>query len=468
MEVLNAEQPIKKIKKIVPKEEEEGDLSIEKKPISKTKVLKVTLLILCLGTFSIGIWFTLAMYVPLGGINNSITFFIAPLAGYLAFIYLVATLILMKLIPKIRKFKIIKSKERDGDLRISNQPIKTTLVVIGLCLVFLNFMPILTTPIAINTAENEFEQAYGPNWRDDIPKGTNSFFLQTQFNLFQYYLGIPHSECNYDLDIVYHEDGSLKLRFDVYYPKESNVELPGKNSIIIKIHGGGWTSGDKSIGNVMPVNKYLASQGYVVFDIQYGLFDTGEFNIIPTPEDNLGDFNLTDMVTHIGIFTKKLASTYAVQYNANLNSTFIMGGSAGGHLTGVFGLGYNDPYYAGIFSDALVIKGIIPIYPANDMERISRSHSGLIDGNNTLTYDKFTPSKLADSEDPPALIFQGLQDGLVVPKNSYDIEQALEDSGVNCMVLTFPLAAHANDLIVNNNFAQVWLYYVERFLYLEQ
>ena len=40
---------------------------------------------------------------------------------------------------------------------------------------------------------------------------------------------------------------------------------------IINIHGGGWIIGNKGFENRPTASRYLAQQGYAVFDIQYGL-----------------------------------------------------------------------------------------------------------------------------------------------------------------------------------------------------
>jgi len=75
---------------------------------------------------------------------------------------------------------------------------------------------------------------------------------------------------------------------------------------------------------------------------------------------------------------------------------------------------------------------------------------------------------LVDASDPPALIFQGLSDHFVSLDNAERIKSSLNNEGVDCILLTFPFAAHASDLIVGNSYSQVWLYYLERFLYIEQ
>jgi acetyl esterase/lipase len=377
------------------------------------------------------------------------SYFITQITGFLMFLYIPTTLLLLKLTHK-QRFK--------NWSRIS-------ILVIGLLLTVLNALPLMSVPISVQTAETQFNVAYGENWRNSIPQSADNYFLPTQFNLYNYFLGFPHKDCNVETDVLYYDADGIRLYFDVYYPKGVYSDLPGNGSVIIKIHGGSWQYGDKSLGNVLVLNKYLAAQGYIVFDIQYGLFDSGSTSFIPTPDYVKGNFTLHDMVYQIGNFTKLLETTYADTYNANLNSVFLMGGSAGGQLTGIIGLGYNDPYFSGNFSNALNIKGIVPIYPPDF------APSFLLPGNsssNPLAFEKFTPSNLADASDPPALIFQGLRDDLVSLDNAERIKSSLNSEGVDCIVLTFSFAAHAGDLIVGNSYSQVWLYYLERFLYIEQ
>ena len=411
------------------------------------RILKVFLKGLCYATLLVGILFTVVLLIPIrNGLFISISYFITQITGFLMFLYLLTTILLLKL--------SIRKRTRNWN--------RIAISTIGLSLTIINALPLIITPITIQTAEQEFNTAYGIDWRGQIPPDVESHFLISQFSLSSYFLGFPHRDCKIETDILYYDADGIQLYFDVYYPRDSNRALPGNNSIIIKIHGGSWQFGDKTLGNVLVLNKYLAAQGYVVFDIQYGLYDAGGSSFIPTPDYVKGNFTLHDMVTQIGNFTKQLESTFAGQYHGNLDSVFIMGGSAGGQLTGVIGLGYNDPYFAGNFSTALSIKGIVPIYPPDF------APSFLLPGEPSLSFEKFTPSNLVDSSDPPAIIFQGLRDDLVPLSSPLAIKNALVSNGVSCMLLTFPSAAHASDLIVGNSYSQVWVYYLERFLYLQQ
>ena len=70
------------------------------------------------------------------------------------------------------------------------------------------------------------------------------------------------------------------------------------------------------------------------------------------------------MVMHIGIFTRYLEN-HSLEYHANLDSVFISGASSGGQLACAVAFAYKNPTYSSLFSQAIKIKGIIPLFPAN-------------------------------------------------------------------------------------------------------
>ena len=118
------------------------------------------------------------------------------------------------------------------------------------------------------------------------------------------------------------------------YPPITESVLPGQNSTIIRIHGGGWTTGNKGLDNMMQMNKYFAAQGYCVFDIQYGL--NNESSILAslkfiTPLNVQGNFSINDMVSQIGSFCQFL-TVHQADYGVNLSSVFILGGVGWGQL----------------------------------------------------------------------------------------------------------------------------------------
>ena len=93
-------------------------------------------------------------------------------------------------------------------------------LVVGLSLVVVNALPLIYTPISIIDAEGQFNQVFGDNWRDKIPDDVNAFFLPTQFNLFNYFLGFPQPDCNIDRNIQY-----LKIDNDTYTGLSKEISL---------------------------------------------------------------------------------------------------------------------------------------------------------------------------------------------------------------------------------------------------
>ncbi|MHA1805495.1 MAG: alpha/beta hydrolase [Promethearchaeota archaeon] len=349
------------------------------------------------------------------------------------------------------------------DVGQKNRKIYHVFTLITLIISVILFMPYALTPVAIRDAEKNFSEAFGEDWRNKIPTDVeNKYFLKTQFSTLQYFLGVKSNNYIVEKDVLYFDgskspyevDENITLYFDVYYPKEYSEDLPGQGSVLIRIHGGSWRSYDKGLSNMMQMNKYFASQGYIVFDIQYGLHRPNRQGDIFTPVNVLGNFNIDDMIRHIGEFTKYLAA-HADQYNANLNSVFISGGSAGGHLACATALAIDSGRYRYLFSPKIKVKGIIPFYPGN-----------------VLPYEWGTPELvrpelMITAESPPSLVFQGYQDALV----HWTVSQRWKDTytaagNQECAIIYFPLCGHANDLYFNSHFNLVFVYYMERFMYI--
>ena len=338
------------------------------------------------------------------------------------------------------------------------------LIFIGILFMSISFFPYLATPFSISNAEQNFDSAFNPifggDWSAQIDAATEEFMLDSpSYFLPLYFLGNRPKECIIMRDILYFNgsessipvDKNTLLYFDAYLPLEGGENLPGNNSVLIRIHGGGWSFGDKGMTNMLQMNKYFASQGYVVFDIQYGLRDSGNSNPF-TPEHVKGNFIKHDMIRHIGNFTYYL-SQYAELFNANMDSVFVSGGSAGGHLACAIGLGASSTEYGNIISPNITVKGIIPFYPANRI--------------NNLVDPFLNPGLIVEAASPPCLIFQGTQDGLVLPDVSENLGQYyLNEGNTKFTILYMPFAGHANDLYFSGYYNHVFLYFMERFMYL--
>jgi len=421
----------------------------QSKSASTTKnVLKKLLKIDCYFTLAFGIYFSYVLLNGVGDVFSAIVgVFTSQFPTFAAIIFLTTTVLLLKL----------KEKE-------SNPKGYYGVAMIGLVISGIFFLPLFSINITIWRAEASFSEAFGEDWRSKINSTIEqNYFMQTPFSTPENFLGIPPKDCI----VLEHQlffngtigTDTIQLYYDAYMPLNNGVGLPGENSTLIRIHGGGWVFGDKGWGSMMQMNKYFAAQGYIVFDIQYALkrMDALEWDPL-TPKYRKGDFTIDEIVQSLGIFTKYLTN-HSDEFGVNLDSVFVSGGSAGGHLTCALALGIWSGLYESWFGPNLTIKGYVPFYPGNGLI----SHL-LDDGGDPKIIN---PPLLVNVSAPPCLNYQGEQDGLVKPATSQALKDAYTNAGTTkCSIIWLPFSGHANDIYFSGHYNQIFLYYMERFLYL--
>ena len=423
--------------------------------LNKLKIIKVLIGILCILVLIGGAFWAYMLFFGgrvLRGITIVIEQYVAQSSVLMLGLCITVTILLMRLL---------------ASRRINHPKQYYVIIIIGFIISGFNAVSLLSTPYTIINANQEFDDAFGLDWENNIPVNVQNYFLPTPYFISSHFLSIPEKPITIETDVLFYSGENITLYFDVYRPVELPSQLPGNGSIIINLHPGAWMSGGKGTWNMISTSKYLAGQGYVVFDIEYGLIDWFEYaaEAPDTPEYVMGNFTIEDQVRHIGIFTNRCVSEFATTYGGNLDSVYFMGRSAGAHLAGVAGLGYNYDFHNTTFSPNITVKGIIPLYPP------SAAPEFLLKENRTVNpdlYNAYDLVHLADIQDPPALIFQGTSDGQVWIERVEELETNLESKGVDCCLLKFPFAGHANDFVLSSNIGQVWMYYLERFLYLTQ
>ncbi|MHA1147898.1 MAG: hypothetical protein ACTSR8_06600 [Promethearchaeota archaeon] len=423
--------------------ENNGKTVIKAKSSNKLRIPKLLLKIICSLTFLFGLYSALAillgLYIDIFVLTTAIS---GMLGIYFSIFIFTNTLILLKLVNKEKKPKKYKK-----------------IAIIGFFCSFILLIPLFATPSAYYIAERNFSLAFGNDWREKIPDEIEqNYFLQSPFSTPQYILGIPPKECEIEKDIKFYEDDDIKLFFDVYMPLDDPKDLPGEGSMLIRLHGGGWVMNDKGAGNMLQMNKYFAAQGYIVFDIQYLQYDIG-YSMPNTPEYLIGDYTLDEIVASLGFFTKYIAE-HSENYDVNLDSVFVSGGSAGGHLTCALALGIASGKYNNLFGTNLTIKGLIPYYPANGMMKYF--------GIQVEDKDLANPENLIDKNSPPCLIFQGTHDILSSwfhiaenIRNAY-----IRENNEECAIIWMPCGGHASDFYFTGYYNLLFTYYMERFMYI--
>ncbi len=122
---------------------------------------------------------------------------------------------------------------------------------------------------------------------------------------------IQYDDVDEDLNVAYINRDEVPLAMDIFKPKESEgKELP----VIVTIHGGGLTLGDRSISR--PFSRLMAHKGFLVFSIEYRL----------APRANVGQ-QLDDVCAGLDIVGRKL-----VNYDVDFDRIYLVAESAGAYL----------------------------------------------------------------------------------------------------------------------------------------
>jgi acetyl esterase/lipase len=115
------------------------------------------------------------------------------------------------------------------------------------------------------------------------------------------------------LGLVYATKGERELKLDLYSPSNDDVQHPA----VVFIHGGGWYKGSPS--SYTPMAQQLAARGFVTANIEYRL--SGE---APFPAA------IQDCQSAV-----QWLRAHAERYNIEATKIGALGGSAGGHLSGL-------------------------------------------------------------------------------------------------------------------------------------
>lgn len=243
-------------------------------------------------------------------------------------------------------------------------------------------------------------------------------------------------------------------------PLQADVQVarprPGGSSpAVVVVHGGSWRSGDK--GDLPQWNDWLASQGYVVFDIQYRL----------APQPNWRTAT-GDVKCAIG-----WVKQHAVEFGVDPDRLALLGRSAGGHLALLAAYTPGEPALApscDVPDESGSVRAAISFYGPTDLAW-GYQHPvrfSVLDGPATLRdflggdptalpadYATASPISYVGPATPPTLLLHGGRDQLVGPGETERLAARLQAAGVPHRVVLLPYAHHGFDVVFDGWGAQI-------------
>ena len=228
------------------------------------------------------------------------------------------------------------------------------------------------------------------------------------------------------LNVAYGADAKQKM--DVYLPAGRSSST---TKVLVMIHGGGWTEGDKTDFTefVDTLKKRLPT--YAIININYRLV-AGTANLFPTQEN--------DVKSAIEFINGK-RSDYAIS-----DKFVLLGASAGGHLALLQGYKYTSP---------IKVKAVVNFFGPSDMADMYNNPAsifappsaiqGVVGGTpttNSTMYFQSSPINFVAAQSPATITLQGGLDPLVRPAQQTALQAKLNAAGVTNEYVFYPNEYH--------------------------
>lgn len=368
-------------------------------------------------------------------------------------------------------------------------------IMLGGCsaVLFLCHIVQITRPPQSSTG---FEQAFGAQWKNRIPRERTDCFLPSRYVL--RLPNVPEPILNQNIPFHTIPGTGRRLLCDIWQPPK-NVQPSGL--AFLYLHGSAWTSLDKDYGT-RTFFRHLAAQGHVIMDVAYRLFPETDFP------------GMVQDTQHAVAWLKANAAAFGI----NPDRIVLGGGSAGAHIALLAAYTHEKEPFAPKKPESpdAGVRGVISLYGQSDLKATyyhtcqhltarsalaqrEKGESGgmprwiqrrmgedfhrlgfdkavepgmlkpMLGGNpeeKPEAYALFSPLTHVHPGCPPTLIIHGKHDILAPVKAIRRLQARLIAAGVPVVLHLLPQTDHAFDLILPriNPSAHNAYYDVERFL----
>ncbi|MCW2784338.1 MAG: alpha/beta hydrolase [Marmoricola sp.] len=256
-------------------------------------------------------------------------------------------------------------------------------------------------------AEQQLVESLGADYLEKIPNRPADADLKTPLRDLARPFAMMKPGVEVIRDINY-RDGGSRGRLDIYRP--AGVDLTDA-PVLVQVHGGGWTMGDKSQQGLLLMNR-MAARGWVCVAINYRLAPKNPFPA------QIIDVKKALAWTHENI----------TSYGGDPSYVVITGGSAGGHLAALAALTPDVKEYQPGFEDADTrVAACVPFYGVYDMGGITGDKAAVLmrdiflaprifklDAKTHLdAFELASPIAHVSADAPDFFVLHGAHDGLV-------------------------------------------------------
>ncbi|MFT3701579.1 MAG: glycerophosphodiester phosphodiesterase family protein [Agriterribacter sp.] len=214
---------------------------------------------------------------------------------------------------------------------------------------------------------------------------------------------------------------------DAYIPKDMQ---PGAK-VIVYIHGGGWSGGDKAEFPKNLIEELVGKRGYVLASMNYRLV---------TDTSNRFPAQMEDVKKVIELISKN-----AKKYQYNGDEYTLIGGSAGAHMAMLYAYGYDEKKQVKTVIDLwgptdLTDKSVRP--DGSDADKTVIKFLGEKDVNAQIAKDASPAYHLTKESAVPTILFHGGKDPLVDVSQAKNLYKKLQELNVAAQLEIYPEEKH--------------------------
>ncbi|QNN25433.1 alpha/beta hydrolase [Planctomycetales bacterium ZRK34] len=225
--------------------------------------------------------------------------------------------------------------------------------------------------------------------------------------------------------------GDREVTLDLYVPDHAKASTP--MPALLFIHGGGWWKG--TIEHSKPLAERLAVRGYVCALVDYRLSGEAKY----------------PAALHDCKAALRYLRANAAKYHIDVDHIGVIGGSAGGHLSGLVGMTGDDAALEGDGGSAGVstkVQACIVMAATMDLvsaygEKIGKHAVAFFGGTcaeKPDVYKQASPITHVDAHDPPTLFIEAEHDTHKIGRP--EMQTKLRTLGIHTDLATLPGAPH--------------------------
>ncbi|HEV7747147.1 MAG TPA: pectinesterase family protein [Pyrinomonadaceae bacterium] len=236
--------------------------------------------------------------------------------------------------------------------------------------------------------------------------------------------GVCAAKASFRKDVEYSRAGGESLRLDACVP-----EGPGLFPAVIMVHGGGWSSGDKTQG-VNPLFTSISQARLAWFSINYREAPKHRYPA-----------SVEDIEAAI-----RWLKQHAAEFKVDPERLALLGESAGGHLVALAVVRATDDTR---------VAAAVPFYAPVDLESDTERRGGLslslrnwfgrsyeVNDEVTKLLREASPINFVHANLPPFLLVHGTADMSVPYSQSVQMQAKLKAAGVPCDLITIDDGVH--------------------------